>query len=274
MYHLITLGVITQQSTLLLTLFLQSLLRLVGLVFFRLGNLFRLLAGLFLVQLGQLVLASLQLFHDRLQRLAHAILGVSQHFLNQCVVTIEHQSVTVGHLGIKAHTRLELPHGLHASHIFTLGNHRGLVGLAQCRHLYVKLHFLQGRHLRTEHLCQIVTAASFYSRIFAVFLHDEAVYGISVNSCETSLFQLLLQHAHHGRVQLSVHQQDAITLVLGRLDVSILLLHIVGVKVNQVSVLIGLVVLDERLVLFHREMLTLRVLHERKILCPVIEVLL
>ena len=190
------------------------------------------------------------------------------------MVTIEHQGVTIGHLGIKTHTGLELTHGLHASHILALGNHRGLIGLAQCRHLYVKLHFLQSRHLRAEHLCQIVTAVSFHSRLFAVFLHDEAVYGVSVNSCETSLFQLLLQHAHHGRVQLSVHQQDAITLVLGRLDVGILLLHVVGVKVNQVSVLVGLVVLDERLVLFHREMLTLRVLHEREILRPVIEVLL
>ena len=48
--------------------------------------------------------------------------------------------------------------------------------------------------------------------------------------------------------------------------------HIVGIKINQHAVLIGLFALDERFILLKGEILPVNILEQGKILCPVVEV--
>ncbi len=88
------------------------------------------------------------------------------------------------------------------------------------------------------------------------------------------LLQLLLQHVHHWGIELTFHQEYRVTLLLGSLDVRVLLLLVVGIEIYQVAILIGLVVLDQGLVLLESEVLALYILQESEVLGTLVEVFL
>ena len=70
---------------------------------------------------------------------------------------------------------------------------------------------------------------------------------------------------------MSVEHQYRVALSLGSLDVCILLVLVVGIEVNQRTVLVSLLVLDESLVLLVREVLAFCVLEQGEVLGTVIE---
>ena len=63
------------------------------------------------------------------------------------MITVEHERIAVGHLLIEAHSRLELTHLLHATHVFILCDNHGLTVLTQCLNLHIELCFIKFRHL-------------------------------------------------------------------------------------------------------------------------------
>ena len=73
---------------------------------------------------------------------------------------------------------------------------------------------------------------------------------------------------------MTIEQQHAVTTLLGGFDVAVLLLLVVGIEVHQRSVLIGLLALDERLVLFKCEVFAVDILQQRKVFGAFVEVIL
>ncbi len=167
-----------------------------------------------------------------------------------------------------------MAHILHTTHILTLGDQHRLSLLAECLHVDVEGCLAVNRHLRAEHLCQFVTVVGLQSTFLRVFLLDETVDDICVDTCEAALLQFLFEHRHHRHVELAVHQQHAVALVLSGLDIRVLVVLVGGIEVYEVTVLVGLVVLDERLVLLHSEVLAVDILKQGEILGTVVEVLL
>ena len=73
---------------------------------------------------------------------------------------------------------------------------------------------------------------------------------------------------------MAVHQQYIIALVLGSLDIAVLLVFVVGVQINQVTVLVRLIILYQGLILFKSIMLAVCIGEKGEILCSIIEILL
>ena len=169
---------------------------------------------------------------------------------------------------------LHAAHLLHASHILTLGNHDGERILAQCLHLHVVLRLVRLGHLAAEDTCEVVAAFSLQDIALHVLLLDDAVDDVAIYTREGSLFQLAFQHLYEGRIQLAVHHEHAVALGLRCLDVGVLGLAVCGIEINELSVLVRLVVLDESLVLFQREVLVVRVLEEEILRSLVVDCLL
>ena len=130
------------------------------------------------------------------------------------------------------------------------------------------------RHLRAEYFCQVGRLLFAQIGLLSIFLHDEAVDDVGVNTCKATLLQLLLQHVYHRRIELTFHQEYRIALLLGCLDIRILLFLIVGVEINQVAILIGLVVLNQRLVLLESKVLSLNIFQKCEVLGALVEIFL
>ena len=128
--------------------------------------------------------------------------------------------------------------------------------------------------MRLEDFCQIVTVFFRQGVLRRVFLHNQALDDVGIYAGETALFQLLLKHANHWRVKLSVHQKHRVALFLGTLYETVLSFGVVGIEVDQVSFLVGLLVLDERAVFFVGKVFTVNVFEQGKILGALIEILL
>ena len=107
-----------------------------------------------------------------------------------------------------------------------------------------------------------------------VFLHNQAVYDVAIHTGEVTLFELLFQHVDHRYVQLTVHEQYVVSFVLGRIDVSVLLVQVVGVEVNQTAVLVGLIILNQCLVFFESVILVVCILEQSKLGSLFIEIFL
>ena len=138
----------------------------------------------------------------------------------------------------------------------------------------MEFRFLYLRHLsleqRTEHFLLVVR--KFFALL--VFFHNQAVYDVAIHTGEVTLFELLFQHVDHRYVQLAVHEQYVVAFVLGRIDVSVLFVQVVGVEVNQATVLVGLVVLDQCLVFFEGVILVVCILEQSKLGSLFIEIFL
>ena len=130
-------------------------------------------------------------------------------------------------------------------------------------------------HLAAEHLGYHAELSGGKVNGLVVLFCYQVVDGVTVNPLEAAVIaELLFKHAYHGDIQLVVHEQDAVALVPGGLDVSELFLPVGGVEIYQALVLVGLVGLDEFPVLLICEIGAVRVLEEGHLLHPGVEILL
>ena len=200
--------------------------------------------------------------------------GIAQYLLDQAVVAIQYQVEHVGHFTIETHARLDAGHVFHTAHVFGLCDDNRRIVFAQCVCFYVEFRFLYLRHLsleqRTEHFLLVVR--KFFALL--VFLHNQAVYDVAIHTGEVTLFELLFQHVDHRYVQLAVHEQYVVAFVLGRIDVSVLFVQVVGVEVNQATVLVGLIILNQCLVFFEGVILVVCILEQSKLGSLFIEIFL
>ena len=138
----------------------------------------------------------------------------------------------------------------------------------------MEFRFVQLRHLEIEDGRKVGTLFSIQFRLVGILFHDKAVDDVGIHAGETALFKLAFQHGDDGSVQLPVEQQYAVAFVLGCFDVAVLGFLVLGIQVNQITVLVRLIVLDELLVFFEREVFTVTILKEGEVLGLVVEVVL
>ena len=256
MYGVVALCVIGDYIVLFGALFAERFLRILEVVFLFLRNFFCLLLALFLAQSSFTSLQALYFAEDRLQLFGCLGIAFFEYSLHKCMVRVQHNGVSVRHLRIESHTLLILAHLFHTAHIFVLRCHNRLCGFAQRFYCHHKFSFLHLRHLRLECLReQIGVVFGKFLLVVSVVFHDDAVDNVRVYTHETRLFELLFEHRNSRNVQLSVCQNNRITLCTCRLDIRILLLLVGCVEVNKRAVLVGLVVFDKCAVLFVCEVL-------------------
>ena len=94
--------------------------------------------------------------------------------------------------------------------------------------------------------CLPASNASFFLSSLTIRL---SIISLSTRVKRT-FFELLFQHAHHRNVQLSIHQQHIVSFIRSGLYIAVLFIFIVGIQINQISILIRLVIFNQRLILF------------------------
>ena len=181
------------------------------------------------------------------------------------MVAVEHKAIHVRHLAIEAHASLQLAHLLHSAHILTLSNDGRLLVGTHRLHLYMKLALFNSGHLALECTREIGTLLYIHYLLSIILLLDQTADSIAVHTTEAAMLlaaiaKFLLQHAYQSRIKLAVHQQDTVTIILGFLDIGVLANSVVGVEINEVTVLVGLIVLDEALIFLQCVILALAVL--------------
>ena len=139
---------------------------------------------------------------------------------------------------------------------------------------YVEFCFLYLRHLSLEQRAEYFLFVVWKFFTLLVFLHNQAFYDVAIHTGEVTLFELLFQHVDHRYVQLAVHEQYVVAFVLGCIDVSVLFVQVVGVEVNQATVLVGLIILDQCLVFFESVILVVCILEQSKLGSFLIEIFL
>ena len=203
-----------------------------NIILFLLGNLLWFLLGLFLMKNCQSSLLTLDLCQNRLECFCSIAFWISQNILYQSMVWVQDDGVAVRHLTIEVHTLLELTHSLHSSHPLVLCDDYRFAVLTQSLHFNGEFRFFYLRKLWTEYLCQIVGLLMIEVCLFGIFFHDKALNCIRINANKTRFLKLLFKHVHHWSIQLTIHQEHRISLVLCSLDIWVLLLFVVGIEIN------------------------------------------
>ena len=181
------------------------------------------------------------------------------------MVGVQSEVVGVRQFAIEVHAALELCHFLHTAHIFALSNHHRLVGGSECCERHIELALFDGRNLRFEEGRSHGLLVGGEFRLLVVFFADKIVDYIRVNTHETALFVLLLKHTHERNVELTVHHQHIVALIVCGFDIGVLCLLIGSVKINEVAILVGLVALNQLLVVVEFEELAFGVGNEGKL---------
>ena len=147
-------------------------------------------------------------------------------------------------------------------------------GFAQSLRRDVELRLIHLGQLALEDGRKNFLLAGFQRFILLVFLDNQIINNIAVYTSEANLFELLLQHAHHRNVQLSIHQQHIVSFIRSGLYVAVLFIFIVGIQINQISILIRLVIFNQRLILFESIIFAVCIGEKGKILGSIIEIFL
>ena len=126
--------------------------------------------------------------------------------------------------------------------------------------------------LRIEHICHIfiLHAVSFFCLV--VFLLNQTVYCITVNTRKTTLLQLLLIEINHGCIELSVKKQNTVTLRLGIFYICILCFFVISIEIYSHFILVGLIILYKGTVFLKSEIFSVHVLEKSEILGTIIEI--
>ena len=190
------------------------------------------------------------------------------------MVAVQHKTVHIRHFTIEAHARLDAGHILHTTHIFSLCDHDRSRSFTHGTGFYMEFYFLNFRQLSAKQGRQGLTLVFSQFFTMSIFLYDQTVNDITVHTGETALFQFLFQHIDHRDIQLSVHQQDIIALVLGCINISVLLICIVCIQIDQIAVLVSLVILDQSLIFLKSIILAVRILEQSEFIGFFIEVFL
>ena len=106
-----------------------------------------------------------------------------------------------------------------------------------------------------------------------VGLEDEAVDRVAIHADEARLLDLLLQLSDGVDVELSVHDEDVVAAILGRLDVAVLLVRVGGVEVDDAAFLIGLLGGDQLAILLEGVIGAVDVLEQGELRGAVVELL-
>ena len=190
------------------------------------------------------------------------------------MISIQYQVKHIRHFTIKTHSGLNISHFFHTTHILTLSNHhRRCIFPQRLRH-YAKLCFFDLRQLTLENSRESLLLTGIQYIVFLVFFNYQVINDITVYASKTYFFKFLLQHTYHSNVKLSIHQQYVIALILGRLNIAVLLIFIVGIQINQVTILVSLIVFYQSLILFKSIMFVISIGKKGKIFCSIIEILL
>ena len=138
----------------------------------------------------------------------------------------------------------------------------------------MELFLLHLWQLALEYACQYFALCGTDGALLLVFFNNEVVNDVAVNACETCLLELLLEKADECHIQLAIHQQHVVALVLGILNETVLLLLVVRVEVYYVALLVGLLGAYKVLVLLIGVLVAVSILQKRELVCLVIEILL
>ena len=152
MYGIVVFSIIGYHSVLFVTLFCKFVLCVLKFVLLVLGNFFWLFLTLFLSQSSFARLQTFNFATYRLQFFGSRSIAFVQNLLNNGVVRVKYNGVSVGHLCIETHTLLVLAHLFHTAHILVLCSHNRLSGFAKWFYVHHKFCFFHLRHLRLERL--------------------------------------------------------------------------------------------------------------------------
>ena len=152
MHNLVVLGEGAEDVLLLCALLLKALLGVLDIVFLLLRDLLGLLAALALMQGSKASLQTLHLADNRLQLVSTSGVLALHDALDEGVVAVEHNVVSVGHLCVEGHACLVAAHLLHTTHILALGDDDRQRLLAQRLNLNIELGLVHFWHLGAEHL--------------------------------------------------------------------------------------------------------------------------
>ena len=116
MHNLVVLGEGSEDVLLLCALLLKALLSVLDIVFLLLRNLLGLLAALALMQGSKASFQALHLADNRLQLVSTSGVLALHDALDEGVVAVEHNVVSVGHLCVEGHACLVAAHLLHTAY--------------------------------------------------------------------------------------------------------------------------------------------------------------
>ena len=196
--------------------------------------------------------------HDLVQQLA--LLLLLPDLRDQRVLHVDDDVVGLGHRAVEVHPTAQGAHFAVAAHELALGDEyrRGVLAeVLRVDHVVVAL-----RQDALEELVERLLVLLAHLRLDLLLLGDEVVDGVAVHTREAGVLDLGLQQVDEVAVELAVHQQDVVALVLRGLDPAVLLGGLGGVEVDHVLILVGLVRLDGRAVVLQAEVLAFGVLEE------------
>ena len=219
------------------------------------------------------------------------LLEVGVHSLDEAVVGVEHEGVSIGHLPIEAHTLLQTRHLLVAAHVFALGDDYGAAVFAHGGSLDVEFRLLHLGHYGLEYGGEVVLGFGIHLLLSGIVLLDEVVDGVAVYTEEAyvlvAAFRLfafffvvgvfvgapfLFECADKGSIELAVEEEHVVAFCACCLDVAPLCLAVVAVEAYEVTVLVGLVFLDGSLVFLVGVAFAVDVAEQGKLFGLVVEV--
>ena len=174
-------------------------------------------------------------------------------------IVVEHLAVELAHAAA-AHRR----HLLHAAHVFILRDGHRSVGGRHRFERYVIEYLLVGRELALEHRAHDILLLGTERHAHARLLVDKPLGHIGIDTHETAPFLLVLVPAHEVVVELSVHEQDIVPLLLGSPDEAVLADRIVRINIYHRTVPVGLVLLHLVAVLGQGEVTARRILEQHE----------
>ena len=128
--------------------------------------------------------------------------------------------------------------------------------------------------LRLEHRGEIGLLFRSELVLRGIILRDQPLDDIRVDPGKPGIFQLHFHMVHEVDVELTVEKQNIIPFGPGRLYITVLLVLIGGIQVNQCFILIGLLRFYQLLVLLEGKIFSVCILQQGKLRCTLIELLL
>ena len=189
------------------------------------------------------------------------------------MIGVEYEVVALGHLAVERHAGLHGRHLTHAAHELALGQHDRVGRRAERLESDHKVGLAHLRQPAAEDLLQRLTLIVGEAHRGGVGLEDKAVDRVAIHADEARLLDLLLQLSDGVDVELSVHDEDVVAAILGRLDVAVLLVRVGGVEVDDAAFLIGLLGGDQLAILLEGVIGAVDVLEQGKLRGAVVELL-
>ena len=177
------------------------------------------------------------------------------------MVGIDHQVELVSHLAVEAHFGIDFGHILHTTHELGTCNQER-VGLFTQGFERNHVHAAILGQLRIENAPQIVLFLLAQAYNLGFLLGNQLVDYVRIHAREPEIRVLLLHEVDERRVEDPVHDQDIVTLGLGRLDIAVFAVHLGSIQEYQLLILVGLQIGNHLLVFIQAEILAVGVLEQ------------